>query len=220
MTTETDPRATRPRGLRILIAGTGGQGVVLAARLLTAYFVRRGHRVVSGQLHGMAQRGGSVQSTVVVDGGSSPGLRRGSADLVVGFEPVETARAIPFMAPDAVVFMNTAPVMPYVLSQQYVHGRKDAAYPDVRGLAASIREATPQLCAFDATELARKAGSARSLNMVMLGCLIGSGCLGVGPEDFQETVLATAPSRLAERNQRAFLAGVAVGRGERHTENR
>jgi indolepyruvate ferredoxin oxidoreductase beta subunit len=217
--TGTEPNGRRPRGPRILIAGTGGQGVLLAARLLTDFFVRQGHRVVSGQLHGMAQRGGSVQSTVVVDGGTSPALRQGGADCVVGFEPVETARALPFMSPATVVFMNTAPVVPYVLSQQFVLGREDAAYPAVADLAASIREVTPHLTAFDATRLAGEAGSVKTLNMVMLGCLVGSGRLPVTPEAFEATVLKTAPARLAALNRRAFLTGVEVGRGERLTEN-
>ncbi|MFQ5495312.1 MAG: 2-oxoacid:acceptor oxidoreductase family protein, partial [Phycisphaerae bacterium] len=107
-------------GWKILIAGTGGQGVLTAARLLCDFFVDRGHDVASGQLHGMAQRGGAVQSSVIVDGGPSPIIAMGRADFVVGLEPVETARAIPFMSARTLVFMNTAPVIPFVLAQQAI----------------------------------------------------------------------------------------------------
>ena len=72
------------------------QGVLTAARALCEFFAERGHNVVSGQLHGMAQRGGSVQSSVVIDSGISPVIARGRADFVVGFEPAETVRALPF----------------------------------------------------------------------------------------------------------------------------
>lgn len=72
-------------GWRILIAGTGGQGVLTAARLLCDVFVEDGHQAVSGQLHGMAQRGGSVQSSVIIDCGISPVIPSGRADFVLGF---------------------------------------------------------------------------------------------------------------------------------------
>ena len=97
-------------GWRIVFAGTGGQGVITAARLLTQFFSRRGSQVVSGQLHGMAQRGGSVQASVMIDSGISPVMPTGAADCVVGFEPVETVRALSFMSPRTTVFMNTTSI--------------------------------------------------------------------------------------------------------------
>ncbi len=93
--------------------GTGGQGVLTAAKLLCAAFMERGHEVVSDQAHGMAQRGGCVQSSVMIDCGISPVIAQGTADFVLGFEPVETARALPIMAATTTVFMNTSPVIPY-----------------------------------------------------------------------------------------------------------
>lgn len=150
-------------GCRILIAGTGGQGVLTAARLLCDSFVVRGHDVVSGQLHGMAQRGGSVQSAVIIDCGISPVIPDGRADVVLGFEPVETARALPFMSSRTVVYMNTTPVIPYILGQRFVLGQGRAEYPDVKQLLDSIRAVTPWTHAFDATRYAAEAGSARAL---------------------------------------------------------
>jgi indolepyruvate ferredoxin oxidoreductase beta subunit len=211
--TAPEPTPTGPKnGFRILLAGTGGQGVLLAARLLTDFFVQRGHSVVSAQLHGMAQRGGAVQSTVMVDTGSSPALRRGDADFLVGLEPVETARALPFVSEKTIVYMNTAPVIPYVLSQQYVLGNPEAKYPDIGHLEACLRKATPHVFPVEGTALAEAAGSVKTLNMVMVGCLVGSGRLPCTPDDFLNTVVKRAPSRLAEINQRAFLSGVEAGR--------
>ncbi len=200
-----------PRGWRILIAGTGGQGVLTAANLLTDFFVQKGHEVTSGQVHGMAQRGGSVQSSVMVDCGINPAVPAGGADVVLGLEPVETVRALPFISSQTTVFMNTAPVIPFTLDQQYVRGKTDARYPDVGELADRIRSIAGSLLTLDATELAQEAGSVKALNMVMLGCWLGSGLYPIKAEEFREAVLAGAPAGVAEVNTKAFLSGVELG---------
>jgi len=195
-----------------MLVGTGGQGVLTAARLLCRAFVAQGRDVVSGQLHGMAQRGGSVQSSVVVDGGLSPVIGEGRADLVVGFEPVETARALPFMWSGAVVYMNTTPVVPFILGQQSVLKKVEAKYPDVEELTEGIAAVAAEVFPFDAWQLAQEAGSAKALNMVMLGCLMGSGSLPCTVDEFWNTAAKEMPARLAEINSRAFLNGVEVGK--------
>jgi indolepyruvate ferredoxin oxidoreductase beta subunit len=203
----TDSRQNR-LGWRILIAGTGGQGVLTAARLLCDRFVEFGHHVVSGQLHGMAQRGGAVQSSVMIDGGISPVIPSGRADYVLGFEPVETARALPFMSADTVVYMNTVPVIPFVLAQRALSKSDEAEYPDLELLCDSIRAVTANLFTFDATHCAVEAGSAQALNMVMLGCLMGSGSLPCTADAFWEGASQRIPARFRVVNTKAFLAGV------------
>jgi indolepyruvate ferredoxin oxidoreductase beta subunit len=207
------PELSLPKqtGWRILLAGTGGQGVITAARLLSEFFVQRGHQVVSGQLHGMAQRGGAVQSTVSVDRGISPALPRGSVDLVLGLEPVETVRALPYLSPTAVVFMNMVPVTPFVLAQNYVLEQGVVKYPPIADLAASIRAITPRLHTADFSALAIEAGSVKTLNVVLLGCLFGSGLLPYQPDDFMNSVMRSVPPRLASVNHRAFRSGVEFG---------
>ncbi len=207
--------ATQPDrpGWRVLIVGTGGQGVVTAARLLCDALVEHGHNVVSGQLHGMAQRGGCVQSSLMIDCGISPVIPLGRADFVLGFEPVETARALPFMSRRTVVFMNTAPVVPFVLGQRSVLERVEVKYPDVEGLADAIRAVTPHVLAFDATQRASESGSAKTLNIIMLGCFLGSGALPCTPDEFWETACKTMPPALAENNTKAFFSGVDFGQG-------
>lgn len=190
------------------MAGTGGQGVITAARLLTEFAVRHGHHVLSRQLHGMAQRGGAVQSAVMIDCGISPAIGRAGADFVLGLEPVETARALPLMTARTVVFMNTTPVIPFVLAQNYVLDEGTVDYPSIEKLSASIREVTSRLVTLDASVLAKQAGSIRALNVVLLGCLFGSGLLPYSGEHFMESVMKTVPSHLAETNSRAFLSGV------------
>ncbi len=204
--------AGRSSGRRILIVGTGGQGVLTAARLLCDVFVDRGHHVVSGQLHGMAQRGGSVQSSVIVDGGISPRIGRGRADFVVGFEPVETVRALSFLSEQTVVYLNVAPVIPFVLGQQYVLKEGDGRYPDVEKLLSCVRESTPHVHTLDATEQAKASGSTKALNMVMLGCLLGSELLPVSAEQFWSFGEARLPPALRKVNHAAFYRGVEHSR--------
>lgn len=197
--------------------GTGGQGVLTAAKLLCAAFVDRGHEVVSGQLHGMAQRGGCVQSTVMIDSGLSTVIAEGTADFVLGFEPVETARALPLMSSKTTVFMNTAPIIPYVLGQKTVHEGEEAKYPDVDMLAGRVREVTREVTLFDASAVAVEAGSVKSLNMVMLGCLMGTEMLPCPSGVFWDSVARALPAKLVEINERAFWGGVRLGKDVPYT---
>ena len=199
-------------GWRILIVGTGGQGALTAARLLCDCLVEHGHDVVSGQLHGMAQRGGSVQSSIMVDCGISPVIASGRADCILGFEPVETTRVLPLMSSCSIVYMNTAPVIPYVLGQRFVLKKEGATYPDVQELVACVRAVTAHVFPFDATRLAQESGSAKTMNTIMLGCLLGSGLLPCTVDEFWSTVTRRMPPQLTTTNAKAFLSGVEMGR--------
>jgi len=197
-------------GWRIVIAGTGGQGVLTAARLLCDCLVELGHHVVSGQLHGMAQRGGAVQASVIIDGGISPVIPRGRAGFVVGLEPLETVRALGFMSSSTVVYMNTIPVVPFVLAQRSVLKEDDAEYPNVQQLIASVRAVAHNTLAFDATRCALEAGSGKALNMVMLGWLVGSGALPCTTGSFWRVVSKRMPPALRETNGKAFWKGTEL----------
>ncbi|UCE59675.1 MAG: indolepyruvate oxidoreductase subunit beta [Phycisphaerales bacterium] len=200
------------KGWRILIAGTGGQGALTAARVLCGVFVRRGHDVVSGQLHGMAQRGGSVQSSVLIDTGISPVIGAGQADCVLGFEPVETARALSLMSKNTTVYMNTCAVVPFVVGQQLALTRAGAGYPAVKDLIDCLKKVAQRVFSFDAMQRAFDAGSPKALNMVMLGCLLGSEALPCTADEFWTTTLKTMPSKLKQINTAAFFAGVEWAR--------
>lgn len=202
----------RPSGWRICIVGTGGQGVLTAARLLCDAFVDGGHEVVSGQLHGMAQRGGSVQSSVMIDCGTSPMMGSGRADFVLGFEPVETVRALPLMSSSTAVFMNTAPIIPFTLGQQTVLQKEEAEYPKIAELESAIRQTTDRLVSFDATQAALEAGSAKALNLLLLGCLLGTGQLPCTVEQFWDTVNRRMPHVLVQASVQAYNRGVALGK--------
>lgn len=207
-----DPTNKKPSGWRIVIAGTGGQGVLTAAKLLCDAFVAHGHDVVSGQLHGMAQRGGAVQSSVIVDGGISPVIANGRADYVIGFEPIETVRAVNYLSPATVVYMNLTPVVPFVLAQRTVLKKKDADYPDVSQLVETLSSATANLFTLDAAQRAIEAGATKTLNMVMLGCLFASDNLPCTADEFLEIITSRVPAGLKEVNIRAFRSGLEAAR--------
>ncbi len=209
------PRPTNDQnsrcGWRIAIVGTGGQGVLTAARLLCAALVEEGREVVSSQLRGMALRGGSVQASVMIDCGICPVIAAGAADVVLGLEPAETVRALPLMSSRTLVLMNTTPVIPFVLALQSVLQEKEAEYPDVRLLVRRIGAVTPDVHAFDATALAAETGSDKTLNMIMLGCLLGTGALPCAGGSFLKTITRIIPPPLVGANTTAYLSGVAVG---------
>ena len=104
--------------------------------------------------------------------------------------------------------MNLTPVLPFVLSQQYVHKEGDGKYPDISVLQESIRKVTRRLIAFDAASLADAAGSSKAVNVVMLGCLFGSGLLAYSAEEFLESVMRGVPSHVARANNVAFGQGI------------
>lgn len=181
--------------------------MVTAAQWLAGFFAGRGRHVVSGQLHGMAQRGGAVQATVMVDCGPSPAIGEGGADAVVGLDPVETARALAFVSPRTTVLMNTRPVVPFVSAQSFVRKRKAGRYPDVSELEACLRAATPNVLALDFTHMAEESGSRKALNIAMLGGLFGAGLFSEPAEDFLAGVRAYFPASTARANETAFLRG-------------
>ena len=186
---------------RILFAGVGGQGVLSAGRWAGEAADACGVPVVVGQVHGLSQRGGSVQASVALGGARSPEIPEGMADVVVALEPMEGARALSRVSKRTVAIVNTRPVLPGSLQSA---GRP---YPPLSSLLGPIDEAARSLVSLDATSLAEKAGSLRSLNVVMLGMLAGSGLLPFPGERILDMILAAGLPAFAELNGEAFRLG-------------
>ncbi len=192
---------------RLLIAGVGGQGILTIARAIGDAALSAGREVVVGQLHGMAQRGGSVEATVLIGRGRSPFIAAGAADAVLALEPLEALRARPKMSAATTVVVNLGRVVPFTLAQQ---GRE---YPDLDGILAEIRAVAPKLITVDGAALAQAAGAARSLNIVMLGALAGLEILPLTGDTLWQAIAGrfSASRRLPaghlETNRRAFTDG-------------
>jgi indolepyruvate ferredoxin oxidoreductase beta subunit len=187
----------------VVLAGVGGQGTILAGDVLAKVAVAEGHDVKLSEVHGMAQRGGSVD-TVVRFGEAvhSPVVDPGSADHLIAFELVEAARALRFLRPDGRLVVNerVVPPLPVLIG--------DAEVP--AGLTEALR--AEGAIFLDAEALACEAGSPRSANIVLLGA--ASFGLPFGVETWQQVIEARVPARTIEANLRAFALGrQACGEG-------
>ena len=189
--------------LRIFIIGVGGQGSLTAARPLGETALCHGLEAVVGEIHGMAQRGGIVETTVLLGGYKGPIIGRGGADVVLAFEPLEALRAILALGKasrKSWVITNTHPIRPITVSL------KLGEYPDLERALAAVEERVARLVKLDALALAEEAGSPLSLNMVMLGALAETGLLPFPVEGLEEAI-AGFSAEIAEVNLRAFRLG-------------
>ena len=184
----------------ILIVGVGGQGVISAARILGEAGVAAGVDAVLSQLHGMSQRGGSVESAVLLGPGGSALIQAGGADVVVALEPLEALRAQPRMSARTQVLVATDRVVPSAFA---VQGR---TYPDNDEILQRLRAVTPHVHPVDGARLLAEAGAPKALNMAMLGALGALGLLPFDPQTLRAAALARSNGRGAT-NGRAFDAG-------------
>ncbi|MHA1934130.1 MAG: indolepyruvate oxidoreductase subunit beta [Candidatus Thorarchaeota archaeon] len=187
----------------VVIAGVGGQGVLTLAEILAKAALADSHNVRVGEIHGMAQRGGHVVCTVRVgEKVRGPIVDSGTAHLVIGFEPVETLREVHLVRSDGYVIMNTHVQFPVSVSM----GK--AEYPNHESIITGIRKFTNNILELDAMNLAVEAGSSRSLNMVILGTIIGTDITPISQQSAITTVRNAFPSKFETVNIAAFNLGL------------
>lgn len=189
---------------RLVIVAVGGQGNLLASSVLGEAALLTGIPLHMSEIHGMAQRGGVVESSLVFGDAQSTIISDGEADILVGFEPAETLRAISKCNANTVVITNLAPLMPYTVNIG------QGVYPDLKELQALIRSKTAKLIAFNAAALAREAGNPLSVNMVLLGALTQTGVLPVSVEEVKEAMRTKTKKAFLDSNLKAFDLGLAA----------
>jgi indolepyruvate ferredoxin oxidoreductase beta subunit len=189
------------RKLRIFLTGVGGQGTLLASRLLGEAALAAGYSPLVSETHGMAQRGGVVVSTVVLGDLKSPLISPGEADILLGFEALETFRALDRCHAKSLVIANTTASIPYPVST----GK--STYPEVNRLLELITGKVGSLLAFDAGELARQAGSPLAVNMVLLGALGFTNILPFSEDDLLGSIRTKTNPKFLEANLAAFRMG-------------
>ncbi len=189
----------------LLAVGVGGQGVLSTVRLLGVAGLAAGLDVRVGQLHGLAQRGGSVEATLSIGPGKSAIVSGGEADLVLGLEPLEAVRALPRMNSDTVVVLNPASIVPYSLTVKGETG------PTFESTTAAIDRVTSHVHVVDASSAAQRAGSLRSLNVAMLGVVAGLGLVPIPPEAIRDVVTNLGRAALRKANLEAFELGRELG---------
>ncbi|KKM10094.1 hypothetical protein SY88_15760 [Clostridiales bacterium PH28_bin88] len=193
----------------IVITGVGGQGNVLASQMVALTAAECGFRVTVGETFGASQRGGSVMSHVRLfrHEALGPLIPKGSADIVMGFEPLETLRILKeYGNPGTAVIMNTRPVYPLgVLIGE-------TSYPSLDAVVEVVRRMSRELQTVEATQLAMEAGNAVAANMVMVGALAGSGLLPVAEGDYRRVIAGQFRGEVLDLNLKAFQLGVAAVR--------
>ena len=189
----------KPDSLNILIIGVGGQGTLLASRLLGDVALRMGKDVKVSEVHGMSQRGGSVETCVRIGGNiASPIIDRGMADVVLAFESAEALRALDYLKPGGTVIMNTQEILPMPV----ISGL--AKYPE--NVSGRLAGGNFRTVALDALSVAESCGSAKCVNVVLIGVL--SAIIPDIPEELWRASLENVvPARLLDVNRRAFDAG-------------
>lgn len=181
----------------ILLCGVGGQGTVLASKLIAQCAMNQGFMARSAETIGMAQRGGSVFSHVRYgEEISSSLIPLGQADVIVGFEPGEAVRCLPYLKKGGAVVVSTKPVQPIssFVTEEYT-GAKEIDF---------LKQHVDKLMLVDPTKSCEKLKSSKILNVLLLGALVSTGELGLSMEQMKETVKQRIPAKFLDLNLKAL----------------
>lgn len=188
------------KSYHVMIVGVGGQGSLLASRLLGNVFMQLGYDVKVSEVHGMSQRGGSVVTYVKAgEQVFSPTVEPGEADLILSFEQLEGARWISYLKKDGTMIVNTQKIDPMPV----ITGA--AVYPD--NLIEKCKALGSKVIDVDALSLAEEAGSAKATNVVLMGVLASH--MDVAEEIWQKALEECVPPKFLEMNRKAFALGKA-----------
>jgi indolepyruvate ferredoxin oxidoreductase beta subunit len=187
--------------LRIFMTGVGGQGTLTATQLLAKAFLSEGLPVTAGEIHGMAQRGGVVESMLLL-GLSSPKIDHGEADILLGFEAIETVRALPYLKPGGVVLSSSEPIWPVSVSM----GK--AATPDLDALRAKVESCAGRTLYIPAQSMGVQAGAAQSGNLALVGALLGMNIVPLSASAMERTLKENLKPAIADINIKALRLGL------------
>ena len=189
----------------IMICGVGGQGTVLASKIIAAAAMDEGNLVHSAETIGMAQRGGSVTSHVRIgENVSSPLIPFGSADLILAFEPAEAVRNLKYLKEDGVVVVNTVPTKPVTDSLMK---------SDYTGVEMTEYLKTKCSCIFvNSDEVCKEFGSSKYFNTIITGVALSTGKLGISEDTVINQIKKRVKERFVDTNIKAFLKGIEIGK--------
>ncbi len=188
----------------IIMAGVGGQGNVMASRVLSNMLSKKGYWITIGETFGASQRGGSVMSHIRVSATTtwSPQIPKGKAHIVIALEPIEAIRILmTYGNRDVNVLANTRPIHPVSV----IAGEHN--YPNFGDVKKTLDDLSSHVWLIDATEEAMKLGNPILSNIIMIGAISGLGLLPVGLKDFMTVIQDTFPEKLLDVNRRAFEIG-------------
>lgn len=188
--------------VRIYFVGVGGQGTLTATNLLARAALDEGLKAVGGEVHGMAQRGGVVESALLLGGWRSPRVDYGEADLLLGFEPLETLRALPYLRHGGAVFSSSDPLAPLSVALG------QSVYPGLECIRHKVAAVADHSWFLPCRSLGREAGSVQSGGTVLLGAACASGLLPLNFDALAAAIRRHLPAKLQAVN----LAAAELGR--------
>ena len=189
---------------RLIIVAVGGQGNLLSSKVLGEAACRLDVPVRMSEIHGMAQRGGVVESAMIFGDAQSTIISDGEADILLGFEPLEVLRALNRCNSKTVVITNTSSLPPFTAAI----GK--GSYPDMKTIKTLIKSKVGRLITLDANKLAKEAGNELSVNMVLLGALIQTNVLPITAESIHDAIKETTKQAFVDTNIKAFESGRAA----------
>ncbi len=190
------------REFNIVLTGVGGQGILLAAEVLGAAAVKDGLNVRVGEIHGMAQRGGAVVCTVRIgENVSSPLVMEGQAEIILGFEPLETLRSVKYASEKTLIIMGDEKIPPPELTL------KGESYPKMEEILEKMKRFSKNIVIVEALKIAKEAGSTMVQNSVLLGAVTAIGKLPIKTESLIETLKELVPAKYVKINVKAFKLG-------------
>ena len=190
--------------LRIYLTGVGGQGTLTATSLLSRIALDAGLQVVSGEIHGMAQRGGVVESTILLGGWQSPSIHHGEADIILGFEALETYRALPYLKEGGAIFSSTDYVPPPGVNM----GRE--SLPPFSMIEQAVRTATTSCVFLSLKDIGMRCGNIQSGNSALLAALCASGLTPISLDALRQGIQKYLPAKVVEANLQAVDLGAAA----------
>ena len=182
----------------ILLCGVGGQGIVLASKLIAQAAMENSLPVMSAETIGMAQKGGSVFSHVRIGSNlSTPMIPKGGADVIIGFEPAEAVRMLPYLKKEGTVIVNSCPTKPVtaMLSASSYTGKEMLAY---------LKKNVERLTIVDCERAASEIGSLKVVNMILLGAAAATGELPISMADIKTCLAKRLKPQLLEMNYKAL----------------
>lgn len=186
---------------RIFLSGVGGQGTLTATTLLARTALDQGIAVTSGEIHGMAQRGGVVESTILLGGYHSPRISIGEADILLGFDPLETLRALPYLRHQGYIFSNQEPILPLRVSM----GAEK--YPDIDMIREKSASCATAAYFLPCQSLGKKAGAIQCGNIALLGALCSLEIVPFDLEALQKGIRTYFPPKIVDINLHAAQLG-------------
>ncbi|MCK9151241.1 indolepyruvate oxidoreductase subunit beta [Methanobacterium alcaliphilum] len=198
---ETKEYSYKKPPYNVFICGVGGQGIIKTSIIIGEAAMDNGLDVVMSEIHGMAQRGGSVSTEIKIGSSKSSIIQEGTANVLLAFEPLEAVRALSKTHEETSIIINTSPIMPFnILGSEH-------PYPEIKTISDELNKHSNHIYALDAENMAKEAGHILSLNMVLLGGATAIPGFILNKETIIDAMGNNLPPKSMKINLKAFLKG-------------